>query len=202
MGGDEVTEVDSWLCTRGMNGNAGDYGWWLASLWIWPVFTFHGSKVCLIAFMLLKIRVHGLNYFAYCASLCAALGVLEEWVEERLALDFGHPLWADRPGSNAVRNPGNRWLMFWELTMASKIRLSISQAWYQPLGQLYEDRLLSYLLKQHPVSGQTPSHLHSHQGPRISVVPGSAPWRRVLGCSERLCAFFPAITPSICSLTH
>lgn len=65
---------------------------------------------------------------------CAALGVLEEVSRGKTCSGLCHPLWADRPGSNAVRNPGNRWSLFWELTMASKIRLSISQAWILATG--------------------------------------------------------------------
>lgn len=34
-----------------------------------------------------------------------------------------------QPRWQCVTNPGNRWLMFWKLNMASKIRLSVSQAW-------------------------------------------------------------------------
>lgn len=65
---------------------------------------------------------------------CAALGVLEEVSKGKTCSGLCHPLWADRPGSSAVRNPGNRWSTLWELTMASKIRLSISQAWILATG--------------------------------------------------------------------
>lgn len=41
--------------------------------------------------------------------------------------EYSLPVLANRPGSHVVKNPGNRWLMFWELNTASKIRLSVSQ---------------------------------------------------------------------------
>lgn len=60
---------------------------------------------------------------------CAALEGLEEASSGKTCSGLSLPLWANRPGGSVVRNPGNRWLMFWEFNVASKIKSSISQAW-------------------------------------------------------------------------
>lgn len=110
--------------------------WWrlrvmTAALWIQPAFLpFMAQKY--VSLLPCSWSLEALGWIIISLTVrgwCAALEGLEEASSGKTCSGLSLPLWANRPGGSVVRNPGNRWLMFWEFNVASKIKSSISQAW-------------------------------------------------------------------------